>query len=177
MSLDTEFLFLLNGLAGQSPVFDRIIIFFASDFAYVVLAAFVAFLYVSPYSNRKKLEILFIAAVSGVVARFGATELIRYFIHRARPFVDHTVEQLLPHTAWSFPSGHATFFFAMATAVYLYDKRWGTAFFGLAALMTVSRVVAGIHYPSDIIAGALIGALVGYGTFHIARILLPKQAN
>lgn len=177
MTLDTQLFFLLNGLAGESPFFDRVIVFFASDFAYVVLAVFLAFLYLSPYSNRQKFEIFFIAAVSSVLARFGVTELIRYFIHRARPFVDLTVEQLLPHTAWSFPSGHATFFFAMATVVYLYDKKWGSAFIGLTVLMTLSRIVAGIHYPSDIIAGALIGAVVGYFVHRFAHKFILKEAH
>src|SRR3989344_770528 len=129
MTLDTQLLYLLNSLAGQSPFLDRIILFFASDLAYLLVAVFIAFLFFSQYSRREKLQLFFVAAISSVIARFGVTELIRYFSYRPRPFVELSVSQLLPHSSSSFPSGHATFFFALATAVYLYNQKWGTLFF------------------------------------------------
>mgnify|MGYP001558745976 FL=1 len=76
------------------------------------------------------------------------------------------MHQLLTESSWSFPSGHATFFFALATAVYFYNKKWGIGFFIATIFITVSRVIAGIHYPSDIIGGAFIGILVAYATYY-----------
>ena len=87
------------------------------------------------------------------------------------------VHQLLPETSWSFPSGHATFFFAMATAIYLYNKKWGIFFFAATVLMTVSRVVSGIHYPFDIIGGAVIGIAVAYLTFSVARRIVEGRSK
>ncbi|MEK7114002.1 MAG: phosphatase PAP2 family protein [Patescibacteria group bacterium] len=172
MALDTQLFLLLNNLAGQSPFLDSVIVFFASYLAYILLVFFLAFLFFSQYQNREKLQIFLVTIISSIVARVGVTELIRFFYHRPRPFTDLPVHQLLASSEWSFPSGHAAFFFAMATAVYLYNKKWGIAFFIAVILMTISRIIAGVHYPSDIVGGALIGIIVAYITF---RILTNKS--
>ena len=182
MTLDLQLLYLLNGLAGQSPFLDGVIVFLASYLAYLVAAVFLAFVLFSSYARREKLELLLVAGISTFVARFGVTELIRFFYHRPRPFMtllvhrvfDPVTGQLLADNAWSFPSGHATFFFALATAVYLYNKKWGTGFFIAAIAITLGRVAAGVHYPSDIVGGALIGGVVAYGTFYFARKIVAK---
>ena len=177
MSLDTQALYLFSDLAGQSPFLDGIIVFLASYLAYILIVLFLALLFFSQYSRREKFEILLVTALSTLIARFGITEFIRLFYHRPRPFSVLPVHQLLTDSAWSFPSGHATFFFAMATAVYLYHKKWGIGFFIAAILIAVGRVAAGVHYPSDIIGGALIGIIVAYATFHIVRRLFATPAQ
>lgn len=162
MQSDIQLFHLLNGLAGQSELFDGIIVFFAAHLAYVLPVALLIFVVFSGYQKRVKIDLLFTAAAASIVARAGVTEAIRYFYHRPRPFSVLETNQLLTDPAWSFPSGHATFFFALSTAVYLYDRRWGTGFFAATILITVSRVIAGVHYPSDILAGAVIGILTAY---------------
>lgn len=166
MTLDTQLFYLLNSFAGQSRVLDGIIVFFANDLAYVLLTAFLILVGFSAYSKRVKVQWLSVAGIS-TLAAVSITELIRFFYHHPRPFAVLQVHQLIPETGWSFPSRHAMFFFALATAVYLYNKKWGIIFFVAAILMTVSRVIAGVHYPSDIVAGAIIGALAAWGTFAI----------
>ncbi|MFA6519919.1 MAG: phosphatase PAP2 family protein [Candidatus Paceibacterota bacterium] len=165
--MDTQIFFVLNNLAGQSPVFNSAVVFLASYLPYLLVVLLLALVFFSQYSKREKWQILLIVGISALVARFGVTELIRLFIHRPRPFLAMPVHQLLTDSAWSFPSGHATFFFALSTAVYLYNKKWGVWFFVATVLITVSRVIAGIHYPSDIIGGALIGSAVAYVTYRI----------
>ncbi len=63
---------------------------------------------------------------------------------------------------WSFPSGHAAFFFALSTAVYFYNKKWGVFFFIASSLLSIGRIMGGVHYPSDILGGAIIGVLCAY---------------
>jgi undecaprenyl-diphosphatase len=60
----------------------------------------------------------------------------------------------------SFPSSHAVNNFAMATVFAFYYRRWRYAFFSWAALIALSRVFVGVHYPSDILGGALVGGIV-----------------
>ncbi|MFZ3044208.1 MAG: phosphatase PAP2 family protein [Minisyncoccia bacterium] len=175
-AFDTQLFFLLNSLVGKSTFVDGIIIFCASYLAYILVALLLALVFFSSYSRYKKLEILVAVATSSIIARLGVTEIIRAFYHRPRPFSVFPTHQLITDSAWSFPSGHATFFFAMATALYLYNKKWGIGFFLATILITVSRVIAGVHYPSDILGGALIGILVGYLTVFFIRKITTRYA-
>ena len=177
MTFDIQLFYLLNNLAGQSLFLDNVIVFLASYLAYMLVTVFLILIFFSHYQKREKWEIFLVTVISSIVARFGITELIRFFYHRPRPFSMLEAHQLLSNGEWSFPSGHAAFFFAMATAVYLYNKKWGIGFFIAATLMAVSRVVAGIHYPSDIVGGALIGILVAYITFYSARRIVTPQTQ
>lgn len=174
MWLDTQLFYLLNNLAGQSPFFDAVVVFLASYLAYTLVVLFLVLLLISQYSKREKLHIFFITTISAFVARFGITEIIRFFYHRPRPFIDMPVNQLLTNDLWSFPSGHTAFFFALATAVYLYNKKWGAFFIIAATLISASRVIAGIHYPSDIVGGAIIGIAVAYTTFYFVHKVTPR---
>ena len=61
----------------------------------------------------------------------------------------------------SFPSSHAVNNFAVATLFSFYYRRWKWSFVAWAALVALSRPAVGVHYPSDILGGALIGILVG----------------
>lgn len=162
MQSDIQLFHILNGLAGQSELFDGVVVFFASYLAYILPAVLLAFVVFSGYQKRAKIDLLLTAAAATIIARAGVTEIIRYFYQRPRPFSVLETNQLLSDPAWSFPSGHATFFFALSTVVYLYDRRWGTGFFIATIFITVSRVIAGVHYPSDILGGAIIGVLTAY---------------
>lgn len=96
-------------------------------------------------------------------------ELIRAVYGRVRPFEALGLKTLFTETSASFPSGHATFFFALATAVYLYNRRWGWWFFAAALLISLARVAAGVHYPSDIFGGALVGIVVATLVYRLTR--------
>jgi undecaprenyl-diphosphatase len=60
----------------------------------------------------------------------------------------------------AFPSSHAVNNFAVATLFTFFYRRWAWALFGWASLVSISRVAVGVHYPSDILGGALIGTAV-----------------
>jgi undecaprenyl-diphosphatase len=70
----------------------------------------------------------------------------------------------------SFPSGHATAAFAAATLL-ADGKRSGAGYFGLAALVAASRVYVGLHHPSDVVVGSILGLAFGA----VAKRLLPLQ--
>jgi undecaprenyl-diphosphatase len=64
-------------------------------------------------------------------------------------------------TDYSFPSNHTAICAAFAIALFLVHRRWGLLAGVLALLMAMSRMVVGVHYPHDVIAGLLLGGLVG----------------
>jgi undecaprenyl-diphosphatase len=81
---------------------------------------------------------------------------------RPRPFIAHpdTVHLFAKHAADpGFPSDHATAAFAIAVALLLHSRRWGTFALIAATILAITRVAMGIHYPTDVLAGAAIGAL------------------
>lgn len=179
MPVDIKLFYLLNSLAGKSAVSDFIFIFLADYLQYFLVAFFLLILFFSAYSSiavdhpngekKEKIEVFLVAAVSAIVARFGIVTLIRFFYHRPRPFLVLPVHQLITDNEYSFPSGHAAFFFAMAMAVYFYNKKSGVWFFVFAALITVARIIAGVHYPTDILSGAAIGILTASAIFYLAK--------
>ncbi len=102
------------------------------------------------------------------------SETISAIYVRQRPFVaESNVHLLVPHGAdGGMPSHHIVFMVALVASVYYYDKRTATIFAVLTLITGVARVVAGIHYPSDILVGAVIGA----GIVFVYRRILPAKA-
>lgn len=109
--------------------------------------------------KKRELRMVTRAFAGALLARFIFTEIIRYFYARPRPFgVLENALQLIQHSpGGSFPSGHAAFFFALATGIFFYRKWWGILFYALAFAISFGRVLAGIHWTSDILAGAIVG--------------------
>lgn len=175
MTADVKLLYFLNTLAGKSQIFDFLTVFLASYLQYFLVAGFLLLLYFSAYSRREKLTIFWTTTISIVVARLGVTEIIRFFYHRPRPFLTYQLYPLISENDWSFPSGHSAFFFAMAMAIYLYNKKWGIGFFIAALFMNISRIIAGVHYPSDILGGMIVGVIVAYVVFYLAEKRKTKE--
>lgn len=174
MTLDLTLLYFLNSLTGAYDNFDAIIVFLASYSQYVLIAAFLLFLYLVVCPKREKLYIFFTVAISVIASRLIITEIIRFFYNRPRPFITHQLHQLIQETGWSFPSGHSAFFFALAVAVYLYNKKWGVGFFIAALLMNISRIMAGVHYPSDILGGMAVGMVAAYIVFYFSKSFIHR---
>jgi undecaprenyl-diphosphatase len=103
------------------------------------------------------------------------SDLGKAIIPRHRPF-EHQLGP--PSTTHSFPSGHAATSFACATVLAHYAPRYRVPFFVLASLIAFSRVYNGMHYPTDVLAGAVLGVLTALLLLAGARRLsrrLPRS--
>jgi len=103
------------------------------------------------------------AVAAGASAAVALTlgQLVSHLVDRPRPFVahPHLIHLFAPHAADAgFPSDHATAAFAIAVAVLLRKRLWGLIALAAATLLALSRVVIGVHYPVDVLAGAALGA-------------------
>jgi len=102
-----------------------------------------------------------LAAVLSAGLGLAVGKVISELVDRARPFVadPHGVHLFTAHAADpGFPSDHATAAFAIAVAILLRKRGWGIAALVAATILAVGRVALGVHYPSDVLAGAALGA-------------------
>jgi membrane-associated phospholipid phosphatase len=85
--------------------------------------------------------------------------LIAYTIHRRRPFQQNHEKPLmkLMIPTPSFPSGHTTIACAMAASVFVFNPVVGLVLSVIAALIALCRIAIGVHYVTDVIAGAILG--------------------
>ena len=161
MNIDLYLFNQINGLAEKSACLDSAAIFFARYFEYFLIFCLFLFL----IKNAKKYWPMVVKSFSAaVLARLVIVNVIRWFWPRPRPFVENHINLLFSYNPAepSFPSGHAAFYFAIATIVYFYNKKAGTLFFIASFLISFARVFSGIHWPSDILAGALVGIFSGW---------------
>ena len=108
------------------------------------------------------------------------SELISRFYVRQRPFaVMSDIQLLVPHSAdGGMPSHHMVFMATVAFMVYLSNKRLGVILIGLSLISGVARISAGIHYPSDVLAGILFACINVVVYIQIIRVFLgSKSAN
>ena len=156
--MDYYLFYLLNQYALKSKILDDAAVFFANWSGYLMVAAFLIFLWQKRAPISKKAEIFTGCFLPAIVSRLGITVLIRHLYYRPRPYLTDAVNVLIDKSREpSFPSGHAAFFFAFSLAVYYHNKKLGTVFLAVSVLMALARIFAGAHWPSDIPAGALVG--------------------
>ena len=152
----------INQFAGQWKWSDWFGIFSAQYLIWLMLAGVIFyFLFFIKSEWCKKIKcFLKLILASGLV--YVINWLIGLIYFRPRPFVSHPdIFQLIQKSPLdkSFPSDHTALAFVLAFSVFCYNKKRGTIFLIIAALIGLARVFAGVHYPLDVLAGALVGWL------------------
>ena len=102
---------------------------------------------------------------------------LKPLIARPRPYSYFPEMTLLvaPLADFSFPSGHTFASFASATALYLYHKKPGIAAYILAGIIAFTRLYLYVHFPSDVLAGILLGVLNGWIAYQILNRIDRRQ--
>ena len=148
----------INGWAGYTSFLDELMLLVTTSVPYVAVAILLSLW----FSSKKKQTLerrrtALYAAFSSLMALF-VNSIIHLIYYHPRPFIAHHVHLLVHHAAdSSFVSDHAVLVFAIAWTILLRNERIKYPVFIWAAIVAISRIYIGVHYPVDVIGSALLG--------------------
>jgi undecaprenyl-diphosphatase len=176
-NLDLAILSYLNGLSGKSDFLDSILTIIVSDYCIPVILALTLFYLWFAGTNPGK-RYMFQKTVLSAIVSLGLANLfvlvINDYYYRERPFFSENITLLFyAPTDSSFPANPAALSFALAFSVWLKAKVIGTYLFIFSAIWCISRIYAGIFFPTDIAAGATIGITASLMGYYLLRLLDP----
>lgn len=119
------------------------------------------------------------SALTAAALALLVNQAVAHMWSRSRPYADHPGARVFAARSHdpSFPSDHASAAFAIAVAVFLFDRVVGGIFLAAAAVIATGRVVAGVHYPTDVLAGALVGFAAALLVVRLGRPWVDRAAR
>ncbi len=177
ISLDHKLFFILNTFASNI-VFDLFFKFITDTHNLYLILIFSAVLFLI----NKKLEALKIIGVVILAMGFSdllGGQLLKPFFHRLRPchptyfnegkhlFLEGANFLLGMKRGGSMPSNHAMNSFAFATVMTLYYPKNFFFYYSFAFLVAFSRIYVGVHYPSDVVCGTILGIIIGMSIYYL----------
>jgi len=166
---DVAILLFLNQFAQRSPRFDECVAFLSSSNLLKggVIVGMIWWVWFGHEDVRRKRAVLLATLIASVPALMVA-KILTLVTFRTRPLNEPALSLHIPHTVtvtdWkqfsSFPSDHAVLFFAMAAGILIASRRAGwLALFYVSMFICLPRMYLGVHYATDILAGAAIGVI------------------
>lgn len=166
---------ILNQFAAwHGPIIDKIMLGFTKIGTDGLIFLLIGIILLITVKFRKIGFLIFFA--SGI--NFVIIEILKHVVKEPRPFITHP--ELLSHvigvppSSYSFPSGHASAAFAGALVIGYFFKKWRVWVYLLATCIAISRPFLLVHYPTDVIAGAIIGLISGILAFFFYKIILKR---
>lgn len=166
--MELSILYAINNI--HSNILDTIMISLTnlgdSGIFWIIIAVLLLF----NTKTRKCGIFMLISMITGLIIGNG---IIKNLVARQRPcWIDNTITLLIENpTDYSFPSGHTLASFEAAITIFLFNKKWGIPAIVLAILIGISRMYLFVHFPTDVIGGALLGTIIAVAVFYIGKIL------
>lgn len=162
----------------ENPGLDRAMKFTSQTVAPVCIGLPAGILIYNLATKAEQPQKMVPFVIGGAVVGTSAICLgLKYAVNRPRPFVSYTdIEQRDHAGPYSFPSAHTGNAFALATSVSLCYPKWYVIApsFGWAIAVGYSRMRLGVHYPTDVLVGALIGAGCGWASWELNKYIAGK---
>jgi undecaprenyl-diphosphatase len=186
LQIDKDIILWITSLEGKSAILDRIMIIMANDYFVPVSIALILmaiwFLGRNAAERDNHQRAVACAAIS-IGSACGLILACNHIYRHPHPFEDmpqllDTVNHIFyPIVDPGFPSNTSAVTFAAATAIWQRTRKLGVLVFIPAILMPLAKLYAAVYYPSDILAGALLGILTAYFIYKIVMPVLGKPID
>jgi membrane-associated phospholipid phosphatase len=164
----------------QSPSDNKFQKFISDADAPIVLGIPVAMVGISFLNNDKDLRRKGLEACFAQGLNVATVYLIKEIVKRPRPYLTYLdLKKVTEEDSWSFPSGHTSSAFAFATSMSLSYPKWYVIVpsYTFASAVGFSRMYLNVHYPSDVLVGAILGSASAWVTWEIYKKLHAKKKN
>jgi undecaprenyl-diphosphatase len=178
LRLDT-FLFIFFNHSIANPVFDFIFPIITYSMFWIVPGSIAALLFIW-FQKKKALIVLCLSLLTVGVSDPVCNRLIKPAVHRLRPCNPQVqIEKgrflIGRKTSLSFPSSHAMNMFAQAALFVLFFRKRAVWFFLFASIIGFSRIYVGVHYPFDVLGGAIFGVCIGAGVYFLFQLFSRRR--
>ncbi|HXH99993.1 MAG TPA: phosphatase PAP2 family protein [Sphingobacteriaceae bacterium] len=182
IELDQNLFFAINNGLSNS-FFDWIMPILRNRYFWVPVYLFMIIFFIRNY-GKTGVRILIFLAITFTISDFSSSSIIKPSVKRLRPCNDSEInttvkDRIACGTGYSMPSSHASNHFAMSLyLILIFYKRWKWILplaFLWAALIGFAQIYVGVHYPFDILAGAILGSIIAYITATIFNITLSNK--
>lgn len=170
--MDFNILYFIDGM--HSELLDKIMILFTNLGDGGIFWILLALILVIFRKTRKCGILMLVSMLCGVIVGNG---ILKNIVRRSRPcWLDTSIPLLIPNPSdFSFPSGHTLASFEAAIMIFLHSKKWGIPAILLALVIAFSRLYLFVHFPSDVLGGAILGTVISIATYYIyEKKIAPK---
>jgi membrane-associated phospholipid phosphatase len=146
---------------------------FWGNYAFVIFVLVGLWAFFQPELRDNWQAVLGLSILSFVMTRGFAIALINQFVKRARPYQKYSTKpeetkffSFRDSDHDSFPSRHTAAYFSVASVVFIFHPILGGILLAVSIIAGIGRVIMGWHWPTDVLAGAVLGLISGYLTYH-----------
>ncbi|MBJ8030159.1 undecaprenyl-diphosphatase [Bacillus cereus group sp. N21] len=156
----------INDLGKQNPSLNPMMVFVAEYMLYALVLGVLIYWFTR---NNKNRMMIIQGGLAFIVAEIIGKIVGQFYSHHQPFAVLPNVNQLVEHEIDnSFPSDHTILFFSICVSMWLVRKKEGWLWLMLAFCVAISRIWVGVHYPIDVVTGALVGIISALFVYWIA---------
>lgn len=162
--MEFEILYVINNM--HNPILDKIMVVLTTLGDAGIIWIILALVLTCIKKTRRCGILILLSLITGLILGNG---ILKNSIARSRPcWIDPNIPLLIPNPHdYSFPSGHTLASFEAAIMIFLHNKKWGIIAIIIAAFISFSRMYLFVHFPTDILGGIILGAIISISIYYL----------